>query len=234
MRRAVRGTCCTCRSAAAGPVPRYRLTGLMHDSVSSNGTPRAAPRRMTSALLISAYGASTLKSCASPNDNARAIVSLNSGVASGNGLWPSVPSTMRSMPRRGAKDAGLREQDDVAPGKVDVLVGRVVRRRPAGHRPVRGRVDVAHVHGKRDDVPARGRAADRFGEAHRRWSARPIPRRAPRRCRSAAHRREPLRPRAAPRYRVRPKGEPHIWSFGHLVIWSLNGVLRFGDSMMVI
>ena len=40
------------RAAVSRQRPAMPITGLMHDSVSSNGTPSAAPRRMTSAFSI--------------------------------------------------------------------------------------------------------------------------------------------------------------------------------------
>ena len=71
----------------------------------------------------------------SPSDIARAIASKKSGVASGNGLPGSGPSTSRSMPAPRAQHRGLRDEHDVAAFEIDVLVGRVVGRRLCRSRP---------------------------------------------------------------------------------------------------
>ena len=97
--------------------------------------------------------------CARPSDSARAIAARNAGVASGNGLCSSVPSTRRSMPRRGAVHRRLAEQHDVAARRYTSSSGVWY----AGGRPciaqcVAG-VDVAHVDGQRDERPHAVRAA---------------------------------------------------------------------------
>ena len=73
------------------------LWGFMHESVSSRGTPRLTPSRMTSLLCIVENGVTTSRSWARPSESARAIAAKNSGVASGNGLPASGPSARRPM-----------------------------------------------------------------------------------------------------------------------------------------
>ena len=93
------------------------LSGLMHDSVSWSGTPRATPRVMTSGFVASANGASMASGCARPSDSAPAIADRNAGVASGKGLWARVPSTSRSMPAAAQYTAAFPSSTMFRPGK---------------------------------------------------------------------------------------------------------------------
>ncbi len=122
----------------------------MHDSVSASGAPSAMPRRMTLALLVRAYGASIDELVAEAEASAACIAARNAGVASGNGLWSSVPMTIRPMPAAAQNTAALPSRIDVAAGQVHVFVGRVITRRPSLHGPVRCRVDVGHVDREHD------------------------------------------------------------------------------------
>src|SRR5207249_3625638 len=87
----------SCRSRHLLHRPQWSGDGFMHDKVSAKSTPSATPRLMTSAFSIVANGASMRTSRARPSDSARAIADRNCGVASGNGLCASVPTTMRSI-----------------------------------------------------------------------------------------------------------------------------------------
>ena len=76
--------------------------------------------------------------CARPSESAAAMAARNSGVASGNGLWSSVPSTIRGHARAGAVHRRLAQQHDVPAREIHVFVGRVIAGRTSDERPVRG------------------------------------------------------------------------------------------------
>ena len=116
-----------------------------------NGTPSARPRRITSDLSMSVNGASMAIGAASPTDNAPAIRSKNSGVASGERIAGKRTNHDPSDAGARHEDRGLREQHDVTPLEVDVLVGRVVRRRFPADRPMSRRVHIAHVDRQADE-----------------------------------------------------------------------------------
>ena len=158
-RHAARGTCCTVRSAAAA---RRSITGFMHDSVSSNGTPSSTPRLITSVFLPRRETASRFRS----RDRARATAPA-----------PSPRRTPAAHPETDCRRAGRARCDArrgvaattpafvsntrLRPVEVDVFVGRVIGRRHAADRPVRRRIDIAHR-----ELDARQRL-DALGE-HRR------------------------------------------------------------------
>ena len=71
------------------------------------------------------------------------------------GVWKRIVSQRPEddpLDSRGrAVDARLGEQHDVSPMEIHVLVGGVVARRTALHRPVRGGIHVAHIDRKGDE-----------------------------------------------------------------------------------
>ena len=101
-------------------------------TTASDRTGRRArrPLRMTSALLVPAYGAS-IRSVMREAERQRACHRRTGTPASrpGNGLCSSVPRTIRSMPQAAQIHASLAEQDDVAARQIHVFVRRVIRRR---------------------------------------------------------------------------------------------------------
>ena len=152
------GTCCTGHSAT-------RPSAACTRASAPAARPARYPFRMTSALSCAANGASMAIRAPRPSDSARDIASKNAGVASGNGLPASVPSSsvtsFDSNCRPDRVDGRFREQDDVASVEVDVFVGRVERRRLAAHRPMRRRKHVGHVEPQDLDDPSNGGCANR-------------------------------------------------------------------------
>ena len=95
----------------------------MHESVSSNGTPRRAPSSITCALCSAANGAATVSACARPRDRASAIAVKKAGVASGNGLPASGPSTMRRASARAATMPALASSVTLRPTRYTSVSG---------------------------------------------------------------------------------------------------------------
>ena len=186
----------------------------MHDKVSSNGTPSATPRRIDVGLAQLRIGGVHVQGV---RESQRQRPShRRSEFRRRIGKWVVTERAEHDAidAGSGAVYASLREQDDVAARKVDVFVRRVVARRRALDRPVRGCVDVAHVDRQRDEIAVRGRQSRRSGAGRRRSSVRPAPTRDPRRRKSAAPRLASLRRRVARRCRDHRTGEQPS-SFGH-------------------
>ena len=173
-------------------------------------TPSDAPSPITSSLCIAANGASMRQPMReAERERCAPSTRRTPGVASGKRVAGQRADRDPRDAAQRAEDAGLREQQHVAPRQVDVLVRRVVGGRRAAPRPVGVRVEVGRRRPRAR--PAAGRATRRRGDCSRRPSERAVPR-APTRGRHsrrpAARRLSAPRARRAPRCRARPRAAP--------------------------